>query len=163
MISVLGAALTAATTARTILFCSAESKVTVKLSFANLGLLYLNGFESLPHQKREAFGPLFFGAGDRTRTCTLTQRNLNPPSLPIPPRPHSLFILSRPHSIVNPAFSTLSRRARSHCVEYGSRSATLHFPVLAGQIVQNISQLPLTIWTHPSKIDSVWCTMPQCF
>ena len=28
-----------------------------------------------------------FGAGNRTRTCTLAQWNLNPPSLPIPPCP----------------------------------------------------------------------------
>ena len=31
------------------------------------------------------------------------------------------------------------------------------------QIVQNISLLPLTIWMHPCKIDSVWCTLAQCF
>jgi len=29
------------------------------------------------------------------------------------------------------------------------------------QIVQNISLLPLTIWLHPCKIDSVWCTLAQ--
>ena len=42
---------------------------------------------SIP-KKEEAGSLLFFGAGDRTRTCTPKQRNLNPPSLPIPPRPH---------------------------------------------------------------------------
>ena len=30
-----------------------------------------------------------YGAGNRTRTCTLAQWNLNPPSLPIPPCPHT--------------------------------------------------------------------------
>ena len=35
-----------------------------------------------------SFTMAFIGAGNRTRTCTLTQWNLNPPSLPIPPCPH---------------------------------------------------------------------------
>ncbi len=40
-----------------------------------------------------AASPVIFGAGNRTRTCTLSQWNLNPPSLPIPPCPHiQLFI-----------------------------------------------------------------------
>ena len=33
------------------------------------------------------------GAGNRTRTCTLSQWNLNPPSLPIPPCPHIFLCL----------------------------------------------------------------------
>ena len=33
------------------------------------------------------FGLYCFGAGNRTRTCTRWQWNLNPPSLPIPPCP----------------------------------------------------------------------------
>ena len=36
---------------------------------------------------KNGFGLYWSGAGNRTRTCTLTQWNLNPPSLPIPPCP----------------------------------------------------------------------------
>lgn len=59
------------------------------ISWTTCGLAVLpyNGFESLPHQKREPWRALFFGAGNRTRTCTRRQWNLNPPSLPIPPCP----------------------------------------------------------------------------
>ena len=34
----------------------------------------------------------YYGADDRTRTCTLARWNLNPMSLPIPPRPHIRFV-----------------------------------------------------------------------
>ena len=35
------------------------------------GLLHLHGFESVAYTKKESpEGALFFGAGDRTRTCT---------------------------------------------------------------------------------------------
>ena len=40
-------------------------------------------------------GAFYFGADDRTRTCTLARWNLNPMSLPIPPHPHILFYFSR--------------------------------------------------------------------
>ena len=46
-----------------------------------------------PKEKEGRCPSFSFGAGDRTRTCTLSQRNLNPPSLPIPPRPHILLCL----------------------------------------------------------------------
>ena len=39
-------------------------------------------------KKGTQMGTLLCGAGNRTRTCTLSQWNLNPPSLPIPPCPH---------------------------------------------------------------------------
>ena len=42
-------------------------------------------------RKGRPSGLPFLGAGNRTRTCTLSQWNLNPPSLPIPPCPHILF------------------------------------------------------------------------
>ena len=43
------------------------------------------------NKKERSFDLSFlFGAGNRTRTCTLSQWNLNPPSLPIPPCPHIL-------------------------------------------------------------------------
>ena len=35
----------------------------------------------------------FRGAGDRTRTCTVSHQNLNLARLPIPPRPHDYFII----------------------------------------------------------------------
>ena len=44
--------------------------------------------QGLSHQQSEA-AP-FYGAGNRTRTCTREQWNLNPPSLPIPPCPHMI-------------------------------------------------------------------------
>ena len=49
-----------------------------------------DGFSSCISNQRKGTrkGCLSFGAGDRTRTCTLTRWNLNPMSLPIPPRPH---------------------------------------------------------------------------
>ena len=43
----------------------------------------------------------YFGADDRTRTCTLARWNLNPMSLPIPPHPHIPDILSRGFFLVN--------------------------------------------------------------
>ena len=36
------------------------------------------------------------GAGDRTRTCTLSRWNLNPMSLPIPPRPRIVWYFTTP-------------------------------------------------------------------
>ena len=55
-----------------------------------------NGFESDTFINKTGHPrgvPCLVGAGNRTRTCTLTQWNLNPPSLPIPPCPHILLYL----------------------------------------------------------------------
>ena len=60
-------------------------------------------FESAVHTKKHGTqkGAVLFGAGNRTRTCTLSQWNLNPPSLPIPPCPHVENILPRGKIFVN--------------------------------------------------------------
>ena len=61
------------------------------------GLLHLirsSPVLSYRNNKREAAPPFYyFGADDRTRTCTLARWNLNPMSLPIPPHPHILLYL----------------------------------------------------------------------
>jgi len=72
----------------------------------------------------------FAGNQEKPEKPSLRWQHLNPPSLPIPPRPHSPFILSWHFSLVN------------HQPYKGSIM----------QIVQNISPLPLTIWHHPCKI-----------
>ena len=64
----------------------------VQPAFGNAPLGYCIEVGSSPaaesdQQKRARKGLFFVGAGNRTRTCTLTQWNLNPPSLPIPPCP----------------------------------------------------------------------------
>ena len=69
-------------------------------------------------------------------------RNLNPTRLPIPSYPHVWVIFyhgSYPLSIK--VFASL--------------------PAQAGQIVQIISLILLTIRKGACKIDSVWCTLPQ--
>ena len=63
-------------------WCRRQDSITLKCEFRragiqqqSTGLLHLHGFESVPpgYQKREPpVGVLFFGAGDRTRTGTLS-------------------------------------------------------------------------------------------
>ena len=47
-------------------------------------------FSSLTKNRHHADAGPYFHAGDRTRTCTVSHRDLNPARLPIPPRPRSL-------------------------------------------------------------------------
>ena len=82
--------------------------------------------------------PFVIGAGNRTRTCTLSQWNLNPPSLPIPPCPRVFDF------IMGPDFC--------QCINARLRIAqTAHF------FLPSLLTFPLVI----AKIDSVWCTLPQ--
>ena len=56
-----------------------------------------DSFSSTAHKKTKGtlLGAFYHGAGNRTRTCTPKQWNLNPPSLPIPPCPRNLYILAQ--------------------------------------------------------------------
>ena len=98
-------------------------------------------------KKRVALLPSFFGAGDRTRTCTLARWNLNPMSLPIPPHPHIYIpcILSRWIPLVN-----------------GIRSISELPPALYQKIAflsGKFVHLSLTFPNCTGKMDSVWCTL----
>ena len=76
----------------------------------------------------------------------LRQRNLNPPSLPIPPRPHvacNRVILSWEPGNVN-----------------GRQPEPLKFPGGKGQFSQFLLSLSLTFRQGACKISQVWCTLP---
>ena len=86
-----------------------------------------------------------YGAGDRTRTCTLSQRNLNPPSLPIPPRPHWSY----------------STTANIYCQrEIGKQPfVVLCIPRGFLQSFPDFQDFFLTFQSNAGTIDSVWCTL----
>ena len=103
-----------------------------------------DGFSSvspIPSKKHPGLGCLFDGAGDRTRTCTLSQRNLNPPSLPIPPRPHDALFYHGDGAL--------------------SMRRIWWFGINISKSVVNFVQFFLTIPRSLSKIDSVWCTLTR--
>ena len=111
------------------------------------GHLHLYGFEShrpLPNKKERPKPLLFlFGAGNRTRTCTLTQWNLNPPSLPIPPCPHIKFLLGLPVAVPE-IFCSLSARKISTAATRSARfirprRRSHRFPVAVPEIFCSLS------------------------
>ena len=87
---------------------------------------------------------LLLGAGNRTRTCTLSQWNLNPPSLPIPPCPR----------ILPGHFNTmknLCQRAKQGCFGESKQKAE--------DGTQTFEQIPLTFPSFAGKIHVVLCTV----
>ena len=87
----------------------------------------------------------FSGADDRTRTCTLARWNLNPMSLPIPPRPQMKIYY---HDGVSLSIQSIPV-----------------FPPLENslmEIVQIITHFPLTFREPACKMISGICTLPQC-
>ena len=70
----------------------------------------------------------------------LSQRNLNPPSLPIPPRPQIEF---PEYFITTQDGCQLSRMLLSRM----------------GKLYQKFRRFPLTFRQSTSRIDSVWCTL----
>ena len=114
---------------------------TVKPVPAALVRAALKSFEPcylFTNKKAPLLGCFLAGAGNRTRTCTLSQWNLNPPSLPIPPCPRVFDF------IMGPDFC--------QCINARLRIAqTAHF------FLPSLLTFPLVI----AKIDSVWCTLPQ--
>lgn len=74
----------------------------------------------------------------------LSQRNLNPPSLPIPPRPRIKF---PEYFITSLSGCQLPRRHLSRM----------------GKLYQKFRCFPLTFRQSTSRIDSVWCTLKIAF
>ena len=73
-----------------------------------------------------------------------SQRNLNPPSLPIPPRPQIKF---PEYFITTQGGCQLPRRLLSRM----------------GKLYQKFRRFPLTFRQSTSRIDSVWCTLKIAF
>ena len=92
-----------------------------------------------PHQKREPLrGLSFLVRATGLEPAQLSQRNLNPPSLPIPPRPHAAcnrVILSWERGNVN-----------------GGQPEPLKFPGGKGQFSQFLLSLSLTFRQDACKI-----------
>ena len=103
------------------------------------GLLHLHGFESVAYTKKESpWGLSFLVRATGLEPARLSQRNLNPPSLPIPPRPRiacNRVILSWEPGNVN-----------------GRQSEPLKFPGGKGQFSQFLLSLSLTFRQGACKI-----------
>ena len=78
--------------------CGRQDSIILRCEFRragiqqqSTGLLHLHGFESVAYTKikKEPAGSFFILVrATGLEPARLSQRNLNPPSLPIPPRPH---------------------------------------------------------------------------
>ena len=104
------------------------------------GLLHLHGFESVARipKKRAPEGLSFLVRATGLEPARLSQRNLNPPSLPIPPRPRvacNRVILSWERGNVN-----------------GRQPEPLKFPGGKGQFSQFLLSLSLTFRQDACKI-----------
>ena len=87
----------------------------------------------------------FYGAGNRTRTCTLSQWNLNPPSLPIPPCPRIIKLyVFRPVAVPG---IFVAGYAASSSADRGHSLPSLHLP-------------PAALGSLPTE--STNSTMPAC-
>ena len=76
-----------------------------------------NPFFTYQQRRRGHSLSFFIGAGNRTRTCTVTHWNLNPTCLPIPPCPHMLLYLCFLHGegseVGHFAWSTIYKNRRN--------------------------------------------------
>ena len=104
------------------------------------GLLHLHGFESVARipKKRAPEGLSFLVRATGLEPARLSQRNLNPPSLPIPPRPRvacNRVILSWERGNVN-----------------GRQPEPLKFPGGKGQFSQFLLSLSLTFRQDACRI-----------
>ena len=132
---------------RTPLWCGRQDSTILRCEFRragiqqqSTGLLHFHGFEPVARipKKRAPEGLSFLVRATGLEPARLSQRNLNPPSLPIPPRPHvacNRVILSWEPGNVN-----------------GRHPEPLKFPGGKGQFSQFLLSLSLTFRQGACKI-----------